>query len=397
MGGRRSIVRGAAAGMSLVLAVACAPPPGEPPTTTSDSSGFQLDPAQTGAVSAPEISVPGLTRKWGVTFAGTPSYAVMSGDTVMVTARTSSAGYGTTLYALSAADGQQRWSYHLGGTYYWSALTAENGVVFALNFDGVLRALRVADGGILWQQQLQQYSYNAPPVVKDGVVYASGSGSGGTLTAVNAATGGILWAASVGNGAIDAPSVDSTGVYSSHVCDTAKFSLSGARLWSIPSGCSGGGGKHATLDPVARRLYVRQYALSSSNFIADADTGAKGTILINGSPYALHGGSAFTVANGVLVKVDPATGSQLWSMGGDPNDTLTGAPVIVNGTVIVGGTSGTLYGISAANGARVLTTSAGAPIASLDEQNVTRPTSGTGVGAGLVTVTTTTGVVAFGN
>src|SRR5439155_23349038 len=121
----------------------------------------------------------------------------------------------------------------------------------------------------VWQQQLSQYSYSAPPVVRNGVVYASGSGSGGTLTAVNAATGGINWTASINNGDIDAPSVDDTGVYTSHDCDTAKYSLTGVRLWTIPSGCSGGGGKNATLDVANHRLYVRNYGLNSSSFIAN--------------------------------------------------------------------------------------------------------------------------------
>jgi outer membrane protein assembly factor BamB len=336
-------------------------------------------------------------KKWSATFAGQPSYAVITNDTVLVTAKTSGTGYGTTLYALSAADGHQLWSYNLGGTYWWSALTTENGVVYALNYNGVLRAFDVGTGAVRWQQQLSQYSYSAPPVVKDGVVYASGSGSGGTLSAVFASTGGIKWTASVGNGDIDAPSVDSTGVYSSHVCDTAKFSLAGARMWTMPSGCSGGGGKQATLDPVSGRLYVRNYGLSFTSYVVNANTGATGAIILTASPYAVSGSYAYTVANGVLLKVDPATGSQLWSMGGDANDSLVGAPVVVNGTVIVGGTSGKVYGISASNGARVLTSDAGASVADIDEQNVSQPTAGTAVGQGLVTVTTANGVVAFGN
>ena len=82
-------------------------------------------------------------------------------------------------------------------------------------------------------------------------------------------------------------------------------------------------------------------------------------------------------------------------MGGDPNDELMGAPIVVNGTVIVGGESGTVYGLSASSGARVLTVDAGSPIADLDEQNVSQPPAGSAVGQGLVTLTTVDGMVAL--
>jgi outer membrane protein assembly factor BamB len=324
-----------------------------------------------------------------------PSYAVIASDTVMVTAKTAAAaGYGTTLHALSAVDGSERWSKDLGGTYWWSGLATQGGVVFALSYDGVLRAFDIGNGTQLWQQQLPQYSYSAPPTVRDGVVYAHGAGSGGTLSAVDASTGRINWNVEAA-GSIDAPSVDDTGIYVTHVCDATRISLDGSRVWTIPSGCTGGGGKHATLDSARSRFYVRNYGSPRGTFIADTETGAVGQSVPYGSPYAIYGDAAFTVDNGVLVNVNPQTGLQRWSMGGDPNDELVGTPIVVNGTVIVGGESGTIYGISASSGARVLTVDAGSPIADLDEQNVSQPPAGSAVGQGLVTLTTVDGIVAL--
>ncbi len=389
----RGAIRGALAlvAVAALIASACTPPP---PGGGTVSSGFQIDPAQKASVVDSEVSVGDLEKRWEVSFPGQPSYAVIAADTVMVTARTAASGYGTTLHALSAANGSERWSRDLGGTYWWSGLATEGGRVFALNYNGVLRAFDLGDGTQLWQQQLPQYSYSAPPTVHDGVVYAHGAGSGGTLSAVDVATGQINWNISA-VGHIDAPSVDDTGVYVTHVCDATRISLDGSRVWTIPSGCSGGGGKHATLDSANSRFYVRNYAVSREAFIADAETGAVGRTVPYGSPYAISGNAAFTVANGVLVNVDPNTGLQRWSMGGDPNDELVGAPIVVNGTVIVGGTSGTVYGISSSTGARVLTLDVGSEIATLDEQNVSRPPAGSAVGQGLVTVTTVDSVVAL--
>ena len=257
----------ALAAVAAPIATACTPPP---PDGGTVSSGFQIDPAQLGSVSDFDVSVGDLQKSWEVTFPGQPSYAVIAADTVMVTAKTAVAGYGTTLHALSAIDGSEPWSRDLGGTYWWSGLATEGGVVFALNYDGVLRAFDVGNGNQLWQQQLPQYSYSAPPTVLDGVVYALGAGSGGTLSAVDAATGQISWNVQAA-GHIDAPSVDDTGVYVTHVCDATRISLDGSRVWSVPSGCSGGGGKHATLDSARSHFYVRNYGSPRGTFIADTE------------------------------------------------------------------------------------------------------------------------------
>ena len=61
------------------------------------------------------------------------------------------------------------WSYSLTGTYYWSTLCDENGRVFALNFDGLLRAFDATTAG--------------------------GAGSSGTAYAVSAENGNVLWTA----------------------------------------------------------------------------------------------------------------------------------------------------------------------------------------------------------
>ncbi len=87
-------------------------------------------------------------------------------------------------------------------------------------------------------------------------------------------------------------------MYVTHVCDATRISLDGSRVWTIPSGCTGGGGKHATLDSANSRLYVRNYAVSGGAFIADTQTGAVGQSVPYGSPYAISGDAAFTVDDG---------------------------------------------------------------------------------------------------
>ena len=412
--------------VSLVgLALACAPTPGEPtttfPSTTSTTTtsttttsttsttlpsvapepgianGFQNNAAHTGSTSDSSIDVASLTEKWGRQFFDQPSYAVIARDKVFVTAKTAAAGYGTTLFALDLDDGSTLWSVDLGGTYWMSSVAYEDGRVFALNYGGRLHAFDEATGWPLWQQQLSQRSYSAPVTVRNNYVYAAGSGSGGTLDVVNAMTGGVVFSRSIGSGSISSPAVDATGVYSSHPCDTQGHSLFGALLWRLPSSCTGGGGKQVTLDSANHRLYVRGVSPGTRNMILDSRTGAVGVTIPGGSPYAISADAAFTVANGVLVKVDPLTGSQVWSMGGDANETLVGPPNIVDGVVIVGGRSGKVYGISATNGARVWTSTVGAPVAPIDEQNVSQPTAAISIGLGHVVVPTDSGLRVFAN
>ena len=423
-GGRpavRMVLCGAVVCIIGAVALGCTPPTEVPatststttsttPTTTTTSlpgvpaepgvaSTYQNEPTHRGAVTDPAIDVPSLTEVWSRNLGAQASYAVIAREKVFVTARTGTTLYGTTLHALRLSDGSTEWSADLGGTYYWSSVAYEDGRVFALNYNGLLRAYDAETGQVLWAQQLHQYSYSAPVVVRNNFVYATGSGVGGTLDVVNAMTGGFVWTTSIGNGSISSPAVDATGVYSSHSCDTQGHSLFGALLWKAPDDCSGGGGKQVSLDSANGRLYVRSARIGTLtlNAILDTSTGAVVSTIPAGSPYAVTENAAFTVSNTVLVKVDPVTGSQLWSQTGDLNETLVGPPNVVNGTVLVGSRSGKVYGFLATTGARVWTSAAGQPVPAIDEQNVAAPTAAISIGLGHVVVPTDNGLRVFAN
>src|SRR5688500_2652831 len=237
------------------------------PAFAQQARNFQVDATHTGSSS--EALVPPLKQRWVRNFGQSISYPLIADGKVFVTVQNPSGG--TTLHALDSASGTTIWSFALGGSFSWSAACYENGRVFAVNRGGLLRAFDGATGAVIWNVQLpNQFFFTAPPSVRDGVIYLSGSGSGGTLYAVNANSGALIWTRSVINGDRSSPAVTGDGVYVSYACPNVyKFNpVTGAQIWFSTTGCSGGGGKTPAL--YNDRLYVRD----SSDTIFDAATGA---------------------------------------------------------------------------------------------------------------------------
>ncbi|HSB27888.1 MAG TPA: PQQ-binding-like beta-propeller repeat protein, partial [Pyrinomonadaceae bacterium] len=279
----------------------------------------------------------------------------------------------------------------------WSAACYENGRVFAVNGDGLLRAFDGTAGNLIWSVQLPgQYSFSAPPTVSQGVVYVSGAGSGGTVYAVNADSGAVLWTKSVMNGDNSSPAVTSDGVYVSYSCPNV-YKLdpaTGAEIWHYSPGCSGGGGKTPAL--YDGRLYVRDF----SDTIFDANTGsitgsfnAKNTPAFSGSRGFFLNGPHFFGSYGTLEARDVNTNSLLWSFAGD--GFLQSAVLVVNDYVFVGSAQGKLYAVDAATGQQVWVTTAGTSIPYVDEQNVSQPLTGFAAAEGLLVVPTSTTLVAY--
>src|ERR1044072_9562437 len=105
---------------------------------SEQARNYQIDETHTGAINSAGLTPP-LRPKWSRNFGQQMSYPLIANGKVYVTVRNVSA-LGTELYALNAADGTTLWQYSLGGFSYWSAMCYENGRVYALNGDGLLRA-----------------------------------------------------------------------------------------------------------------------------------------------------------------------------------------------------------------------------------------------------------------
>jgi outer membrane protein assembly factor BamB len=365
-------------------------------TTVSaqQARNFQIDATHTGSVTTEHL-IPPLKQRWAVDFGQNISYPLIADGKVFVSVRNASSG--TTLFALNAANGGVIWSFSVGGFSRWSGLCYEDGRVFAVNSDGLLRALDGASGSVIWQVQLPgQFVFSAPPTVLDGVIYLSGAGSGGTVYAVNAGSGAVLWTRQVANGDMSSPAVTSDGVYVSYSCPNVyKLNpATGAEIWHYAPGCSGGGGKTPAL--YNGRLYVRD----SSDVIFDSQTGtivgtfnAKNTPAFSGNLGVLLDGPKFFGSFGTLKAFDINTNAVLWSFAGD--GFLQSAVLVVNNYVYVGSSQGKLFAVDAATGQQVWTTNTGSSIPYVDEQNLSQPLTSFAAGEGLLVIPTSTKLIAY--
>jgi outer membrane protein assembly factor BamB len=375
---------GSAEATSAQTAVVTAPP-GTPATA------YQLNAAHTGVTG--DGFWAGAVKRWFVNLGGGISYPLIVGNQVFVTVADSGT-YGSRLYALNANTGSVNWGpVELGGTYFWSGLTYDNGRVFTVNWSGRMEAFDANSGALQWTIQLQgNADVSSPPTAFGGLVYTAGAGVGGTVFAVDEATGAVVWTGSVMNGDNSSPAVSSSGAYVSYACGQAyDFAPStGGLEWHRSTGCEGGGGKTPVL--ANGRLYVRDFSYPA---ILDASSGSLlGAIASSGPAPAVSSTTVYDQVGGTLSASGVTPGSPTtWSFTGD--GTLSSAPLLAGADVFIAGTSGNVYALSAADGTVVWSANAGNVVSAPDEQNVSQPLTGLAVSGGLLVVPAGNTLVAF--
>jgi outer membrane protein assembly factor BamB len=281
--------------------------------------------------------------------------------------------------ALDEHTGTTVWSANLSGTWGFVNAAYDSGKVFAVNYDGLLKAFDAATGALLWSANVGSNCIS-PPAAENGIVFIS---SGGALYGVNETNGAVLWTMPVEDGDHSSPAVTLGSVFVSYSCPQAyAFNpATGQQLWHYSSCCSGGGGKTPVVH--AAQVYVRDsYCTQANGLVLNADTGALIRAFNSNRPPAFLGNLALFLQGVTLHGVNSTNGQILWSFAGDGQ--LTSTPLVVNHTIFIGSNSGMLYGLNA-NGQQIWSTQVGAEIAAPDEQNTTL-TTGLGAGDGLLVV-----------
>jgi outer membrane protein assembly factor BamB len=251
------------------------------------------------------------------------------------------------------------WKRNLGGLIEFPAVTW-NGVAYVTNIHGVLRALSMSSGKVLWERRIGTLSATSPAIDPDRGVLVVTTMSPGYVNVVSMKTGHVRWRYYTGRA--EPSPVVRNGV--------AYFAAANGNVYALdldtrrPRWVFHGGVK-ITSSPalVGDRLFVGDYA--GRVFALNARTGARlwtgsaggrvyGTVAVAGgrvfAPSVFSGLSALSARTGRLLWRIP-TGAYLYS-----------SPAAYKGRVYFGSYTGRVYCASASSGRILWTGSAGGAV-----------------------------------
>jgi outer membrane protein assembly factor BamB len=364
------------------------------PSWAQESVNYQLTPAHTGAIEFRDgIELP-FRKVWARNLGGPVSFPIIADGKVFVTtANVSSGPYGSTLMALDAATGRQLWRKSIAGSYYKSEASYDDGRVFALNQNGLLRAFNAENGTPLWEKQLpDHYSFNSAPAVKDGRLYIVGAGMGATLYAVDSASGDVIWSQQVFSGLLGPVTLSTDGLFVSAGCHVNQFdSANGVPRW-----------QHDITPCIynefanvyyADRVFTRQKATVTSEKVvihAGLDGSQLGIVPNVILTPAFRGGIGYFPITTGLVARSVSSNAPLWAFNRVGRPALP--PIVVNGHVLVVSADGVLFVLNGMSGKRLQTLGLGTD---LPPNNGTTPLAGANAGEGMVLVPAGNRLVAF--
>jgi alpha-tubulin suppressor-like RCC1 family protein/outer membrane protein assembly factor BamB len=346
------LVAYASVGATLVSADPSPPPILRPVTPSDDETGsYRIDLAHRNALTN-GAQRPPLRKRWTRDL-GSVNYAVLAHGKVFVAA-------GHRVFALDAETGADLWApFTLPSTGERAEVGYGDGRLFVAASNGPLRALDADTGAVLWQTPVWTEFYDehvmAAPLYYQGLVYALTNE--GIVRVFAAGTGREVRQNYGGGGEGGTPAIVDGVLYVIKNCQQTKAfdAVTGALLWQFGGTCATGG----STTPVVADGKVWAVGKGATPLVLDAGTGVI-TSAFTGRLPALDGARAY-VRDGLAVKaVEPQTQFLLWKFTGEPG--VKTDPVVVNGTVYVGSSSGRVLGLDAATGTPVWQDEVGAPI-----------------------------------
>jgi outer membrane protein assembly factor BamB len=353
-----------------------------------DAVSYQINNGHTGFVAFKSAALP-PSASWSVDIGGEPSYALIVGGIVYVTA---SVNGNSELFALNGTTGATVWGpiAFAGAT----GITYDAGMIFVDSGSyittGILSALDATTGNAIWSATVPgQFATQSPPVAAEGLVYTLDDG---VLTAFNETNGAQVWQQYV-SGTNGAPAVTVDGVYAAPVCYAYDLQpATGTVIWSTNTGCEGGGGNTPVVG--GGRMYA---PLSPGYYAGNVYSAESGQVLgafSASAPPAISTSSVFILNNSTLQGIALSNNQILWSFAGD--GTLVNSPTAVNNYVFVGSSSGNLYALDATTGSQVWTKNLGAAITGpATGGSATQGATGLSAGDGLLIVPAGNTVNAF--
>jgi len=187
--------------------------PGGAPASTSEAVAFQMDAGHSGVANEPTPAFP-LPPAWQRTFAGAVSYPLIAAGKVFVVVGDASFNGRPQLVAIDQITGLDAWPAVPIGTGFTAAHAYDQGRIFVIGSDSILRSFDAATGAGQWSTLLSFYQ-GAPPVARGGRVYVT---NGNAVYAVDGHSGAILWTASTMGQT--SPSLSTTGVLLTSACQS---------------------------------------------------------------------------------------------------------------------------------------------------------------------------------
>lgn len=226
-----------------------------------------------------------------------------------------------------------RYDTAVGGPGPRSTPAIADGRVFTMGATGVLTALDVSTGTMLWQVDVPMdtgagqpdWGRSCSPLVHAGkVIVSAGGGDGNSLVAYDAISGMRVWAGGSDAVGYSSPLLATFAgvpqiIILNHASLAAHHPDSGAVLWETPWPR----GQPNVAQPLAlpgdRLLVSVGYGIGAKLY----QVSAKGAELVWESPrlkskfahMIWHDGYVYGLDDGVLTCIDPATGERLWKKG----------------------------------------------------------------------------------
>jgi outer membrane protein assembly factor BamB len=194
-----------------------------------------------------------LTKRWETVVGAGHSSPVVAGNRVVVFARQNDR---EVTRALELGTGREIWRDEYAAPYTVNSAARAHGPgpkstpalaagrVFTFGIGGILSALDLATGKVLWRTQppavLPEYGTAMSPLVDGAVVIAHmGGRDRGAMTAFDAATGAVRWRWDGDGPGYGSPIIATLGGVRQLIAQTQKFFVglnpgSGALLWRVP-------------------------------------------------------------------------------------------------------------------------------------------------------------------
>lgn len=251
-------------------------------------------------------------ERWSVETDETTSSPAVAAETVYV-------GSGSDLLALDRADGTERWRYSAPGNL-WSPPTVADGTVYVVDESGSPYAVEAESGAEQWvfDEMLFSDYREGPPAVAGGSVYVTNVEEG-TIYALDASDGSKRWDRTITDGRAEGTPT---------VVDDTVYATGGGTLFALN-----------TADGTERWRFEIP---GSDQKIAASPAVGDGTAFV-GSVYEWRGDD-----DTGLHAVDTADGTRRWSY--TDISEVRASPVVANETVYVGDEAGTFHAVATTDG-----------------------------------------------